>query len=75
MSKNLVWVIVGVLVLALAIAGYLYWRSTQKPSGAVGAVEKVSEAVPEITTNPADKIPEVNPLDRANPFKYTNPLR
>ena len=68
-----------VIVFLAVIAGYLYFsKSTKKDAvqnGAVGTVEEVSKQVPHIVTNPAENVPEVNPLDRANPFKYTNPLR
>lgn len=76
-TKKLILTIVGLTVLALLVAGYFYFSKPKKveKEGVVGTVEKVSEDVPKITTNPADKVPEINPLDRANPFKYTNPLR
>ena len=77
-TKKLFW-IVSVLVLALLVAGifYKYPKKVEKPEvkGAVGAAGEVSKGVPEVVTNPAEKVPEVNPLDRANPFKYINPLR
>ena len=75
MSKNLIIIVAVLAIVAIAIAGYLYWRSVQAPPGTVGSAKVASEAVPEISTNAAEKVPEVNPLDRANPFKYTNPLR
>ena len=65
----------------IVVAGVLVWYwQTQKtsallPTTAVGTTKQASERVPKIVTNPADEVPEVNPLDRANPFKYTNPLR
>ena len=72
----------GLFVLALFAAGvfYIYRPKVENPEkkipvGAVGAAGQVSKSVPEIVTNPAAKVPEVNPLDRANPFKYSNPLR
>ena len=65
-------VILAVILLVLAV-GFWYW--SQREKGAVGAAKDVSAAVPEIQTNPGQEVPEVNPLDLANPFKYTNPLR
>lgn len=50
-------------------------QETPEAKGAVGTAKTISESVPEIQTNPGEKVPEVNPLDRTNPFKYTNPLR
>lgn len=72
--KKLIWLVVGLVVLAALVAGYLYFFKPTKP-GALDTTQKASEAVPTITTNAADKVPEVNPLDLANPFKYKNPLR
>lgn len=75
-NKKLILLVVGLVTVALLVAGYFYFfRGKGKKEGAVGTAEKVSETVPTIATNPAEKVPEVNPLDRANPFKYTNPLR
>lgn len=75
--KNIWAIAITTVVIVALAAGYFYFRKPSKPQGdsAVGTAEKVSEGVPQITTNPADEVPEVNPLDRANPFKYTNPLR
>ena len=77
-TKKLMWTIT-VLVIVGMFAFYFYYfpKLQKKPEekGAVGATEAVSKSVPEIVTNPAEKVPEVNPLDRANPFKYNNPLR
>lgn len=76
MNKNaLLIVILIIVVIGIAIGGYLYWQKTKTPTGAIGTAEEVSENVPKIATNPGEEVPEVNPLDRANPFKYQNPLR
>ena len=76
-NKKLILIIVIVLILAAGGAGFWYWsqRKASEPKGAVGAAKAVSESVPEIQTNPGEKVPEINPLDRANPFKYINPLK
>lgn len=74
-NKNLIWAVGGLIILALVVAGYFYFKKPVEKEGAVGAAEQASEAVPEILTNPGEKAPEINPLDRANPFKYENPLR
>ena len=73
-TKKLVWAVAGLLVLGLLVAGYLYFFKPVK-KGTLDTTQKASAGVPKITTNAADKVPEVNPLDRANPFKYVNPLR
>lgn len=77
-KKEAVFVIAGLVILGLLVAGYFYFFKSEQNRGAesaVGATETISETVPEIVTNPAEEVPEVNPLDRANPFKYKNPLR
>lgn len=69
--------IIAVLALiALAVAGYLYYtRVKSRPQGAVETAKQATESVPEVPTNAAQKVPELNPIDQANPFKYKNPLR
>ena len=74
----LIWSIAGLLVVAILITGYFYFLKPKEDVvqvGAVGAAEEASGAVPQIPTNPGEKVPEINPLDRVNPFKYNNPLR
>lgn len=72
--STLIKFVIALVVVAGLVAGYFYFFRPEK-EGAVGTTEKVSESVPSIATNPAEEVPEVNPLDRANPFKYINPLR
>jgi len=79
-NKKLLPIIIIILVLAAGAVSFWYRRGSQeeeqkKEGGAVETAETISEAVPEIQTNPGEKVPEINPLDRANPFKYINPLR
>lgn len=79
-NKKTISIIVIVLVILASVVGFWYW-SQQKEAGApkeksaVETAKTISESVPEIQTNLGEKVPEINPLDRANPFKYTNPLR
>lgn len=82
-NKKLTYIIVAVVILVAGGISFWYWPQGKvqepvepvQPSGAVGNAEALSESVPEIETNAGEKVPEVNPLDRANPFKYNNPLR
>ncbi len=74
-TRKNIWIIIAVAVIAALVIGYFYFFQKPAKKGAVGTVERVSAGVPKITTNPAEKVPEVNPLDRANPFKYKNPLK
>lgn len=82
-NKKLIPMVVIAVILLVGGVGFWYWsqRKAEKPAdpieekGVVETAKDVSESVPEIQTNVGEKVPEVNPLDRANPFKYTNPLR
>ena len=84
-TKKLIWVIGALFVLALVVVSLMYFpkptiEKIEQPEkkaavGAVGTAGEVSKSVPKVVTNAAEKVPEVNPLDRANPFKYNNPLR
>lgn len=80
MDKKGVSLIVGaVLVIGIAALAYFYFRpEEEKPplSSAQEAASEVKEVIPEIITNPVeDRVPEINPVDKTNPFKYENPLR
>lgn len=69
-KKNKLVMIVAATLIVLAV-GYLVLRGNKK-----SAPPKVLE-VPqvEIQNNPVEKkIPEINPVQKANPFQYQNPL-
>lgn len=77
-SKKMLYI--GIVAILILIGGLIwFWLKKEvevpKEKGVVETAKTISESVPEIQTNPGEKVPEVNPLDRANPFKYTNPLR
>ncbi|MEK9201531.1 MAG: hypothetical protein AAB944_01015 [Patescibacteria group bacterium] len=88
-NKKSIFIIVIVLILIVGGIGFWYWSQkktgtlvgipipieTPQAKGAVGTAKTISESVPEIQTNTGENVPEVNPLDRTNPFKYINPLR
>lgn len=75
-AKKLIPAIIGIGILLGAALWYSQRREAQEQDkGAVETAKTISESVPEIQTNQGEKVPEINPLDRANPFKYTNPLR
>lgn len=79
MSRNL-WLISGLIILALAAAGFVYWWNRPEP------IKTTEEAIEVLTESPVssivpgnpleNKVPEVNPVDKANPFKdaYKNPF-
>ena len=68
----------GVALLSAALYFYLISPATEEvpvPS-AQEAADDISQALPEISTNPLEgEVPELNPVGKANPFKYENPLR
>lgn len=82
-------VFIGGLILAVLIAGaaaFWYWKKTaatpeeKAAESAEKAVESATQGtLPEINplSNPLDKIPEINPVEKANPFKdiYKNPFK
>ena len=86
-KKTIIIIIAVVLSIGLGIAGYFYWQKTKvKPEGqalekAGEAAEKITEnatkgVLPSIGANPLENKPDINPADKANPFKNikTNPF-
>ncbi|MBI2625380.1 MAG: hypothetical protein HYW70_03560 [Candidatus Nealsonbacteria bacterium] len=75
-NKKIVLLITAVIIVAAVVVGYFYFfKPKPELKGTIGAAKEATKSVPEISTNPGENVPEVNPLDLANPFKYKNPLR
>lgn len=77
-NTKLTPVVVIIAILLVGAIGFWYWSQrtgVPEEGGAVETAKTISESVPEIQTNPGEDVPEINPLDQANPFKYNNPLR
>lgn len=79
-SKNLTIVAV-ILVILLIIGGVYYWKKSQETPTTGEAIQSLTEtpALSDIVApaNPlGDKVPDVNPVDKTNPFKdtYKNPF-
>ena len=86
----LILVIVALVIIGLGSGGYLYLlklkkaqldSQTQILEKAGKASEKITESVtqsvlPSVGTNPVESQPDINPADKANPFKNikTNPF-
>jgi Flp pilus assembly protein CpaB len=71
--KNKTIIIVIVLVLMLAIGGYLFWKLTISPQTAEDAIfSSLGE-----NANPMANKPDINPVDVSNPFRSikTNPFK
>lgn len=88
-KKETLIMIVAVLLIGLAVGGYFLWNNWKKSSSSEKTVlQKVGEAankitesatkgvLPSIGANPLENKPDVNPADKANPFKniITNPF-
>lgn len=80
-KSNILYISIAVGVLIAVVAGFYFWQKTKteepEPS-ATEALEKVENAAPEVgvPTSPIEnKIPDLNPVEQTNPFKYENPLR
>lgn len=68
--------------IAVAIAGFLYWYLKKndevvdtKVETTEEAVEVLSQTLPvTVETNPVKKVPDLNPVEKVNPFKIPNPF-
>lgn len=81
MNKKTVIIIISiVLLLALATGGYIYWSNLRESKAksalenAGDAAEKIKDSatkgvLPSLGTNPLENKPDINPADKANPFK------
>lgn len=92
MDKTILATIVVIVFVGLLIFGFLYFKKSEEfPGPAITSLEDVTEnmeiinnaatggVLPEIKTevNPLENKPNINPVDKANPFKdiKTNPFR
>lgn len=81
-SSNTTKIAIGVAILIiLGLAVWYYYPAKKEEPKPIKTAEDVVEAVTqpalEVPSNPVSgKVPEVNPVDRANPFKdtYRNPF-
>lgn len=64
------WIIIVIIVIVVVTIVYVVRQNKKKSTPSGGTIPQV-----EIQNNPIeDKVPEINPVERANPFKYKNPL-
>lgn len=92
MDKTILVVIAIIVLIGLLVFGFLYFKKSEESAGpTVTSLEDVTEnmeiinnaatggVLPEIKTevNPLENKPNINPVDKANPFKdiKTNPFR
>lgn len=84
LSKKIVLILIAIILLiGLGVGSYFYWNHFKKSKAEAGikaledtegAVEEITEsatqgALPSLGTNPLENKPDVNPADKANPFK------
>lgn len=71
-----------VIILGLLGGGYWYYRKSQQAKQRAADVDAALQSVNTapisnlpIVSNPVEgKIPDLNPADKTNPFKYNNPF-
>ena len=86
-KKETLIIIAAVLLVGLIVGGYFLWKNpisseNKALENAGEAAEKITESatkgvLPSIGANPLENKPDVNPADKANPFKniITNPFK
>jgi len=88
-KKETLIIIAAVLLIGLIVGGYFLWNNWKNSASGKKTLEKAGEAaekitesatkgvLPSIGTNPLENKPDVNPVDKANPFKnmITNPFK
>ncbi len=87
-KKEILMIAAVILIIGLAVGGYFLWINWKNSSdnkaldNAGNAADKITESatkgvLPSIGINPLESKPDVNPADKANPFKniITNPFK
>ena len=73
-KSNLIKGLAVLLAMAAAVAVYFLVKPSSK--NPVEVLEGLTSSIEVPATNPLEnKIPELNPAEKFNPFKYENPLR
>lgn len=75
--KTIIIIIAAFLLLGLGIGGCIYFKSNEgqrlleKIGKAAGKITEsaIKGVLPSIETNPLGNKPDINPADKANPFK------
>jgi hypothetical protein len=81
-KKTLIIIVAILIIIGLGAWGYIiYWNNLKKAREGAKASQKAGEAaealtesalkgvLPSIETNPLENKPDINPADKANPFK------
>ncbi len=69
-KKNIYLAVAAVIVVAAAVLYFLYTKKNASPKVNLSAIETVGG-------NPLQKAPDLNPVDKTNPFRNikTNPFQ
>jgi hypothetical protein len=88
-KKTTIIIIVTILIIiGLGAGGYIYWNNQKKSKAAAEASQKAKKAadavldsalkgvLPPLEINPLENKPDLNPVEKANPYKNikTNPF-
>lgn len=80
-------VVVSLLIAGLGVGGFIYLQNLKKAKatgglGDVGNMPSITDSatqgvLPSIQTNPLEDKPDLNPVDKTNPYKNinTNPFK
>ncbi len=92
MEKKNIFILIVVILIILGVAGYFYWQKYQSPAAkesaalenAVDATQAITDSASKgvlpsmnVQTNPLEKAPDTNPINKTNPFSNikTNPFK
>jgi len=88
MSNKNLWVVIGAVAVIVLVAGIVYWRSQksaeedtllQEQQAVQNLQQAVDQTAPTLDVpriNPlGESVPDVNPLEKANPFRTKNPFK
>ena len=79
-KKELIIIVIAVVIIIIGVVGYFYWKNKQaiQPAAVPQTLtETASQGVlPSINTNPLQNAPDLNPVNKANPYTNvkTNPF-
>jgi len=74
-TKNLYIVVAIIAVIAIGLYWYFAKYNPTKIETTEEALEVLSETPPStVETNPVKKVPDLNPVEKINPFKTSNPF-
>ena len=85
-NKNRILIVLAIVVfIVLVVGSYIYWKQSNVGKNVIDKASNTSEKItdsatkgvlPSVGINPLENKPDINPADKANPFKNikTNPF-